>query len=264
MNKYCLLLALPILTLCAPFTTKRAPIPTQTAVAEQVKSDWRARVTAARALDDLSLKKEAMLLLIREALSPNQVELSGELHPDQVHPSDNKPAPIFNFDFRLNQKTSAQARSGVAPRSLQNNFGYYFSYQGVGYVVLGPVALDPRGPVFTRLAAEHEMFHADHHVGDPRAGSDRELETWTTMFAKFFPDVHQFKQHWRPMLSYYDDATPKERVAAVQRLFQYRATAPAEMRAAFDEWLVRRKADTPQSKFVEDLEQAIAGIPAGS
>ena len=264
MKRYWLLLALPTLSFCAPLTTDR-PIPgTPTAAREPVKPDWRARVTAARALDDPSLKKEAMLLLVREALSPHRVELSGEIHPDQVHPSDNKPAPIFNFDLRLNQKTSAQARSGVTPRSLQNNFGYYFSYQGVGYVVLGPAALDPRGPVLTRLAAEHEMFHAGHHVGDPRGGADRELETWTTMFVRFFDEVHQFKQQWRPMLNYYDDATPKEQVAAVQRLIQYRSAAPAPARAAFDEWMVSRKTDTPSSRFLQDLEQAIAEIPAGS
>jgi hypothetical protein len=217
--------------------------------------EWRKKVTDAKALDEPQ-RSEAMLALVREALQPREVRLAGTTHTDQVHPDDNEPAPIVNFDPRLNQKTSAEPRSGAATRSLQNNFGYYFSFQSKGYVVLGPAALDPRSPMFTRLAAEHELFHAENHVGDPRSHADRELETWTQMLVTFFADVHQFKQQWGPMFSYYEEATADAQKAAIDRLVAYHEAAGAEVRTAFDEWLARRKADKSSSKLVNDLENA--------
>lgn len=267
MKQHLVLVAPLLLAFCAPAVEPHRP----SASPPALRTGWRERVAEARALEDLTQKKEAMLLLVREALNPREVKLSGELHPEQVHPVDNLPAPVVNFDLRLNQKSSAQPRSGAATRSLENNFGYYFSHQGVGYVVLGPAALDPRSPLLTRMAAEHELFHAEHHVGDPRPSPDRELEAWTSIFVRFFHDVHQFRQQWRPMLNYYDDASEVEKTAAVQRLISFYRNAPtpaggtaAEVRAAFEQWLARSKGAMPSAQFVIDLERAMAGLPAGS
>ncbi|HXI14617.1 MAG TPA: hypothetical protein VNM92_18520 [Thermoanaerobaculia bacterium] len=276
-----ILFAAPVLlTFCTSSLVRQdAPAPVPDVVTQEkpvpaaTSPDWRTKVTAAKALDDQTQKREAMLALVREALSSREVQLSGDLHPDQVHPDDNKPAPLINFDSRLNQKSSAQSRAGTSTRSLQNNFGYYFSFRSTGYVVLGPAALDPRSPLLTRLAAEHEMFHAMNHVGDPRSNPDRELETWSQMFVRFFHDVYQFRQHWRPMLSYYDEASAVEQKAAIDRLSAYyrdpssatvQGDAVPKVRAAFEEWLVARRKDMSSSRLVNDLENAIAGTPAGS
>lgn len=230
---------------------------------------WRQKVTAAKALDDETVKRDTLLALVREALRTREVRLSGNAHNDQVHPDDNQPAPVVNFDARLNQKSSVKFRPSTVTRPLQNNFGYYFTSDGAGYVVIGPAALDPRSPVFTRMAAEHELFHANTHVGDPRPLEDRELETWTQMFVTFFHEVHRFNQRWAPMLAYYDEADPGERKAAIDRLAAYYRAPPSaagddaarlEIRTAFEEWLARRKKDSSASgaRLITDVEKAIA------
>ncbi|MBA2304130.1 MAG: hypothetical protein H0W08_16055 [Acidobacteria bacterium] len=225
--------------------------------------EWRKKVIEAKGLDDETQKREAMVALVREALVGREVRLAGTTHQDKVHQEDNQPAPIVNFDPRLNQKSSAQSRQGTPTRSLQGNFGYYFSYRGAGYVVIGPAALDPRNPVFTRMAAEHELFHAKTHVGDSRPSEARELETWTQMFVTYFHEVMAYNQRWAPMLAYYDDADTGERTGAIDRLATYYRTPPGDdaaktiVRTAFEEWLARRKKDTAASKLVADLEKAL-------
>ena len=244
------ILAIPaVLTFCTSrVLTPHAPDPDPL--------EWRKKVTDAKGLEDPAQKSEAMLVLVREALPGRDVRLSGVNHTKEVHPDDNEPAPVINFDPRLNQKTSVQLRPG-SRTSLQNNFGYYFSFRGNGYMVLGPAALDPRSPVFTRLAAEHELFHALNHIGDPRPLADRELETWTQMFATFFHQVYQFKQQWAPMLRYYEEAATEEQKAAIDRLVAYYDAAESDVRVAFQQWLARRKAAKPSSKLVNDLENEI-------
>ncbi|HXG55456.1 MAG TPA: hypothetical protein VNJ03_08780, partial [Vicinamibacterales bacterium] len=164
------------------------------------------------------------------------------------------------------------ANPEASTRSLATNFGYYFTVKGVAYVVLGPAALDPRGPVFTRLSSGHELFHAEHHVGDPRPLEDRELETWTAMFVNYFHDIHPFRQRWAPMVSYYEQANPVEQKIALDKLVAYYRAPPASVEtksdsaavgAAFTDWVARRKkdAETSSSKLVRDLEAAI-GSPA--
>lgn len=227
-------------------------------LAEEVP-EWRTKVTEAKALDDPAKRNEAMLALLNEALWPREVRLSGTSDAEHVHPDDNQPAPIVNFDPRLNQKQSARPRSGGSTRSLENNAGYYFSVSGVGYVVLGPAALDPRSPAFTVLITEHELFHAQNHVGDPRPLIDRELETWSTMFVRYFDVIHPFKQRWAPMVRYYDDADPGEQAAAVARLVDYYhapGTTPEE-RKAFDEWLERRKKQENPPMMAAAIEAAL-------
>ncbi len=206
---------------------------------------------------------------MREALKDRDVQPSGTKSPDQVHPDDNRPVPAVNFDVNLQKKTAYSANPEAATRSLATNFGYYFTVKGVAYVVLGPAALDPRGPVFTRLSAGHELFHAEHHVGDPRPLEDRELETWVAMFVKYFQDIHTFRQRWAPMVSYYEQANPVEQKIALAKLVAYYRAPPASVEtksdsaavgAAFADWVARRKkdAETSSSKLVRDLEAAIA------
>jgi hypothetical protein len=75
---------------------------------------------------------------------------------------------------------------------------------------------------------------------------------------RFFDDVHQFKQQWRPMLNYYEKAEPAERATAIHRLASYYQNAEPPARAAFEQWLERRKADSAASQLVKDLEAAIS------
>lgn len=224
---------------------------------------WRDRVIAAKAIDDPAQRAEAMLALVKEALWPREVRLTGTKGTDHVEREDNEPAPVVNFDPRLNQKKSARPRNGGATRSLENNAGYYFSADGVGYIVIGPAGLDPRSTAFTRLITDHEMFHAENHVGDPRPLNDRELETWSTMFVEHFDEIHPFKQRWAPMFHYYDDSDAGEKKAAVDRLVAY-YRAPdttTEERKAFDEWLGRRKKDGKISSAMPgDLEAALKAV----
>ena len=207
--------------------------------------EWRKKVTEAKALQDETQKRDAMLALVREALPSHEVRPAG---------TNNEPAPVINFDTRL-EKT-----------------GNYFVAQGRPYVVLGPKSLDPRSPVFTRMIAEHELFHAKHHVGDPRPLVDRELETWTHVFVTYFHEVYPFKQRWAPLVSNFEESDPGERKVALDKLVSYYRTpavgdeeAKAKVRVAFDEWLGRRRKDpaTASSKLVADLDSAIAAPPEG-
>ncbi len=237
-------------------------------------SEWRDKLTAAKALTDESQRRDALLALMREALKDRDVQLSGTKSPGQVHPDDNRPVPVVNFDINLQNKAAYHANPEAATRSLATNFGYYFTVKGVAYVVLGPAALDPRGPVFTQLSAGHELYHAEHHVGDPRPLEDRELETWTAMFVKYFHDIHPFRQRWAPMVSYYEKANPVEQKIALDKLVAYSRAPPsstetksdsAAVSAAFQDWLARRNKDveTTSSKLVRDLEAAIAPVNPG-
>ncbi|HXI14616.1 MAG TPA: hypothetical protein VNM92_18515 [Thermoanaerobaculia bacterium] len=238
------------------------------AVADPALVEWKKKVTEAKALTDEAKMHEAMLALVREALRSSEVRPSGTQHSDQVHPEDNQPAPVVNFDARLNQKTT-YASSGTRLEGP----AYYFLAQGKPYVVLGPRALDSRSPVFTRLSAAHELFHAKNHVGDPRPISDRELETWTHVFVTLFQEVYPLKQRWAPLVSFYEAADPGERKAALDKLVHYYRTPPstagddkgqARLRVAFEEWLGRRRKDTAtaSSRLVADLDKAIAKSPA--
>lgn len=225
---------------------------------------WKKKVTEAKALEDETERRDALLALVREALGSLEVRASGNTHADQVHPEDNQPAPVVNFDARLNEKTT-YATDG---RRLETSPAYYFVAKGRGYAVMGPGALNPRSPIFTRMSAEHELFHARRHVGDPRPIVDRELETWTHMFVTFFHEVIPFKQRWAPLVSNYENADAGEQQATLEKLTSYyrappesaaNAAARAGLRAAFDEWLGRRKKDeaTASSKLVADLEKAL-------
>lgn len=229
---------------------------------DPARLEWRARVTAAKALEDETQKRDALLALVREALSGRDVRLSGTSNVKHVDPADNAPAPVVNFDVRLNRKMSASLRSGAESRSLQGNFGYYFSKDGKAYVVLGPAALDPRSAAFTRLAADHELFHAEHHVGETRPIHDRELETWSHMFTRYFHDLSEFKQRWAPMLGYYEEADAAERRRALDRLVAYyRSATNDSIRVSMREWLAARRRDSAASWLVRDLEAALTAPP---
>lgn len=252
----CLVVALIALT-GAPSAFQEKPV--------AAPNEWEKKVTEAKAITDATKKGEAMLALVREALGSKEVRLSGNTHADHVHPEDNQPAPIVNFDPHLNQKNSYATEA----RRLETSPAYYFLGKGTAYVVLGPRSLDPRGPVFTKMQAEHELFHAKTHVGDPRPVPDRELETWTHVFVTHFHEVYPFKQKWTPIVTNYEEADPGERKAALDKLVAYYRTPPpaagddagkAKVRAAFDEWFARRKKDAESSSslLVKDLEKALA------
>ena len=250
---------LALATVCAGYfaacNTSAPPLPP--VVAAPASADWRTTVTAAKAITTPEERNAALLALIRQALPGRVVELAGTKDVNQIDIEDFKPAPTVNFDPLLNQKTSAERKAGGPTRSLKNNFGYYFSANGVPYVVIGPAALDARSPVFTELAAEHELFHAENHVGDARTLADRELETWTTMFTRYFDRVHRFRQQWAPMLGYYEDASPEERKSAIERLAAYRHAAHADDARAMNDWMVLRKSSAPSSALIRDLEAVI-------
>ena len=54
----------------------------------------------ASAITDERKKGEVMLGLVREALKSDDVQPSANVHPEAVHPDDNKAAPAINFDIR--------------------------------------------------------------------------------------------------------------------------------------------------------------------
>ncbi|HET7712678.1 MAG TPA: hypothetical protein VFL80_12170 [Thermoanaerobaculia bacterium] len=221
---------------------------------------WTKRVTETLALPDRPEKHEAMLALLREALPGITVRLSGSTHGEQVHPADNQPAPVVNFDPYLNEKSTYSAN----PRRLETSPAYYFVAQGKPYVVVGPNALNPKSPVFTRLHAGHELFHAKHHLGDPRPLPDRELETWTHMVVTYFRDLIPFKQKWLPLISFYGQSDESEQKAAVKKLVAFYRGADRDVQIEFDQWLARRRKDsaTSTSKLVADLGKPLAEKPA--
>jgi hypothetical protein len=228
-------------------------------------------VRAAQAIADPALRAAALLSLVQRALTGTgiQVGAAGNSSPTRVHPNDYQAVPALNFDVRLNDKRSWPATQGGPTRPLTQNYGYSFERSGTVYAILGPLALNLDSPLFTRMYAEHELYHTQHHLG-PTAGTpasrdDEELETWTRDFRNYFHQLHRFRMQWAPLIGYYEGATQAARQRALGQLVSYYNTPPvpaaevAAVQRAFAQWLRRRLADPGHTTkaLIQDLESRL-------
>ncbi len=238
---------------------------------------WRSSVYASRALPRGTQQSDAMAALVRQALegSGKRVHIATNTSPDQVAVADLQPAPVVNFDVYLNEKQSAQVTPGTVPRSLANNAGYYFTKDQIPYVVIGPKAIDARGPIFIREYVEHELYHAEHHVGDRRPQAERELDTWTHGFSGHFHRLYPYRMQWGPMLTYYDQSGATARQVALDKLLGYYNSPPSPqvpahcadtVKAEFRGWVEQRLKDsrTASSKLIRDIQAKLGIVVASS
>ncbi|HEU4747632.1 MAG TPA: redoxin family protein [Gemmatimonadaceae bacterium] len=236
--------------------------------------DWRRKVYDARALRTGPEYNEAMAALVRESLAGSgiTIHLATNNSPGQVSVVDLKPTPVVNFDPHLNSKQSAQLSASTVPRSLENNGGYYFTRDRVPYLVIGPKAVDARSPIFIREYVEHELYHAEHHVGDRRPQSERELEAWVHGFQRYFHRLYPYRMAWGPMLTYYDQSGPAARQTALDSMLAYfngseaSSFVPAHcadtVKAEFKAWVEQRLRDnrTASSRLIKDLQPKVGVV----
>jgi hypothetical protein len=255
-------------------------------------ADWRTDVAAARRANDAP----AMAALVNLALAPLKMKstLAATSPGGAVTPADYRPLPDLNFDLHLNSKTSKPLGAGAATRSLSPNYGYSFTDGGKTYVVLGPKVLNEDSPIFTRMYAEHEMYHAAHHFGGAAASpaapapapgpapapapaakaSDQELEAWTHDFLSYFHQLRSFRPAWAPLIGYYETASEAAQKSALALLIAYHKAPPSppiaaadlpDVQQAFEAWIRRRLGDpaTAAKKLVKDLSSAL-GITASA
>lgn len=229
---------------------------------------WKEKVYAARNITDMSLKRDAMVALVQDALEGTgiQVHVAGESLLEQVYADDYERAPVLNFDIHLNDKRTFRVGPDGTARSLGKNSGYFFTDNFISYAIIGPRAINPNSPVFTQLYADHELYHAAYHVGTELNRPDRELEAWTINFRDYFHKIYNFRSSWAPLISYYQDATPATRQWAMDQLVDYYDNPPSppilpadisDIQGAFTRWLLRRLQDPSHKKMllIQDLEK---------
>lgn len=234
---------------------------------------WRARVYAARAQSDPVKRREALAALVAESLAGTGITLNvaATSSADEIVAEDFKPMPAVNFDMNLNQKQSMKFTAETTTRSLANNAGYYFTKNQVPYLVLGPRSIDARGPSFIREFTEHETFHGQHHVGDPRPLAERELEAWTKGFLDYFHIHYPWRMAWGPFIDYYTQSSTAAQQIALDKLMAYYNTPPVgvvgahcadEVKAEFRGWVEQRLKDdrTRSKKLIRQL-QARLNLP---
>lgn len=220
---------------------------------------WRARVEAAQAMADSALMRDSMFVLAREALPGMDVHMAGNTSSTRIMKADYAPAPVINFDVNLGLKRNADT-------------SYFFSDKDTAYVVIGPGSLHPRGHITTENNAQHEMYHAEHHLGDSRPTMDREVEVWTHVFTTTFHDTYPHKMLWSPLVTSYQNASPAEQQVTLYQLVNYynatslpgvpdECVAPAH--AEFTAWIQRRMKDdkTANMQLIRDLQQKLKIAP---
>lgn len=228
---------------------------------------WGDDVRAARRITDISRRRAAMVVLARRALRGTaiRVHVAGNSSPTQVHPNDYRPAPVLNFDVNLNSKRSWPSTPGAPTRALSINEGYFFTRGSTAYAIIGPRALNPASPLFTRMRAEHELYHTRRHVRTTVSFVDRELETWTLDFRNYFHQLYRYRVQWGPLIDYYQRATSGARRRSLSRLVSYYNSPPVpareadRVRAAFARWLRRRLRHSAHRsmQLIRDLESRL-------
>jgi hypothetical protein len=109
---------------------------------------------------------------------------------------------------------------------------------------------------------EHELFHTEHHVGSRVPFPERELETWTLDFRRYFHQLRSFGQQWSPLITYYEQSGPDAQARSLAQLVDYYNNPPVpegereSVRTSFRSWLRRRLAsdDHRDKRLVQDLE----------
>ena len=128
-----------------------------------------------------------------------------------------------------------------------------FSGEGKGYAIIGPGAIEGSTPALTKMHADHELFHAAHHVDSDKSFNDRELETWIDAFTGYFHEVYPAGKQWKPLIHYYEGATESARGKALTALVAYYNKQPAEVQKAMLLWLKRRQGDMAEKLLVKHL-----------
>ena len=224
----------------------------------QAAKPWSERVAAAKAETDPKAQRLLLVALVQEALATGyQVNIVAATPASgPVDPAQYQAAPAINFDFNLENKEywPGAGRSGkLGPRS-----GYFFSAGGKAYAIIGPGAIDESTPILTRMHADHELFHASHHVGKGVA-DNQELEAWVDAFTHYFHQVYQARKSWMPMITYYEGADSGARKTALAALVAYFKAQPPDIQKAMLNWLARRQKDASSLQLVIDLT---AKLPA--
>jgi DsbC/DsbD-like thiol-disulfide interchange protein len=241
-------------TLCACATQRASRLASLEWTELPAIAGWSEAVDAARALPEGPERREAFVSLARTALdgTGRVLAVAGTQSKTEIVPADYVPVPALNFDVDLNRKTSRRFSAATRVRSLKQNAGYYFTEHRVPYVVLGPLSIDRRDPDFLRMYVHHELYHAEHHVGDKRPLADRELEAWTRQFRYWFFRIRRYHQAWGPMVEYYEHASARAQRKALRELTAYYRRPPRELvppadvaivQREFASWLKRRFAD---------------------
>ena len=235
---------------------------TQPVTCTQPSANWSGDLKAAKEIADETERSSAMASLVQQALcSLNlQVNTAGNKHPNNVNPDDYKPSPVVNFDIELNQKQSWPLEQGAKTRKLEKNYGYNFRTGATLYIILGPYALDPNGPDYTRRAAEHERYLAERYTKGAAEVSqfDAEVDTWTQDFVKYFlllgrkgqgpkSEPMYFGNGWQPLVDlYYEKASADAKKKALEKLVGFYKNPPVsgdKQKAAkelFELWIERR------------------------
>jgi hypothetical protein len=199
---------------------------------------WAKDLIAAFAKTDITERATAMFALVEKALkgiglrarmtdpSPKEPDPKNPNAPERLTSADYEPAPVINFDVRLNEKWPPATVADEDQGQLSDNNGYSFlGPKGEAYVVLGPGSLmspeeeaelkkdpdlkeakwrfDPT-PDSVRMYAEHELLHVDRGHLKRRSAKDKtekkhkkpgerkskddptELEAWTIDFVNYF------------------------------------------------------------------------------
>jgi|GEM_PF-2583917 len=221
------------------------------ALLEDVKS-WRERVREAQAETDAQKRRASFIALVQEALAGYTLFIVPDSSSSgPVAPQDYKPAPAINFDLHLENKeywAGAGRQGKLGPRT-----GYFFSAAGKGYAIIGPGVIDASTPVLTKMHADHELFHAQHHVGSNKSFNDRELEAWSDAFIHYFHQVYKAGGQWKPLIDYYEGATESARKAALTALADYYGKQSEEVQKAMLLWLKRRQRDMADKLLVKHL-----------
>ena len=221
------------------------------ALLEEVKS-WGDRVREAQAETDAKAKRAALIALVQEALTGYTLFIVPDSSSSgPVASKDYQPSPAINFDLHLEDKEhwpGAGRKGKLGPRT-----GYFFSTEGKGYAVIGPRAIEASTPALTKMHADHELFHAVHHVDSDKSFNDRELETWTDAFTRYFHEVHTAGKQWKPLIDYYESATEGAQKKALTALVAYYTNQPEAIQKALWLWLKRRKKDMADKLLVKHL-----------
>ena len=221
------------------------------ALLEEVKS-WGDRVREAQAETDAKKRRVTFIALVQEALAGYTlfvVPASSSSGP--VNPKDYRPVPAINFDLHLENKEywpGAGRKGKLGPRA-----GYFFSAAGKAYAIIGPGAIEASTPALTKMHADHELFHATHHVDSDKSFNDRELEAWTNAFIHYFHQVYKARGQWKPLIDYYEGATKSARKTALTALVSYYGQQSEEVQKAMLVWLKRRQGDMADKLLVKHL-----------
>ncbi len=201
--------------------------------------DWSERVNNVKAMANGTAKYQCMTDMIDEALYPNvtvqektntAASVGAAIRAGQYVEWNTLSDLQVNFDARLNAKTRNASQYG------QTDFRQPAPDEIDIYIILGPNALNPIGPQFTRMAFDHENEHAGDFLiqfatGTPHgATAGEELDIYVGLFSHFFLEMWEidstacswrFAEDFGPMFSYYVSAASGEQDSAFDSIAMF-------------------------------------------